>query len=57
MFKVWFVYVLFILLYFLISRAIEIITPTTELSGEYKCLVSTFDKEDSRSKKMVVYGE
>ncbi|XP_054282882.1 uncharacterized protein LOC129000052 isoform X1 [Macrosteles quadrilineatus] len=36
-------------------RAIEIITPTTELSGEYKCLVSTFDKEDSRSKKMIVY--
>ncbi|KAG8306220.1 hypothetical protein J6590_052657 [Homalodisca vitripennis] len=38
-------------------RAIEIITPTMDLSGEYKCLVSTFDKEVSKSKKMVVYGE
>ncbi|XP_046675849.1 uncharacterized protein LOC124364416 isoform X5 [Homalodisca vitripennis] len=36
-------------------RAIEIITPTMDLSGEYKCLVSTFDKEVSKSKKMVVY--
>lgn len=38
-------------------RAIEIITPTTELSGEYKCTVSTFDQEDSKSKKMIVYGK
>lgn len=36
-------------------RALEIVNPTTELSGEYLCLVSTFSGEDSQSKKMVIY--
>uniref|UniRef100_A0A1B6KBL5 Ig-like domain-containing protein n=1 Tax=Graphocephala atropunctata TaxID=36148 RepID=A0A1B6KBL5_9HEMI len=40
---------------FTMYRAIEIITPTMDLSGEYKCLVSTFDQEVSKSKKMIVY--
>jgi hypothetical protein len=38
-------------------RALYIPNPTTELTGEYKCLVSTFDDEDFMTKKMVVYGE
>lgn len=38
-------------------RALEIINPTTELSGEYLCLVSTFSGEASQSKKMVIYGK
>lgn len=42
---------------FTMYRGFQILTPTVELSGEYKCLVSTFDKEDSRSKKMVIYGK
>lgn len=37
--------------------SLEIINPTTELSGEYSCLVSTFSGEDSKSKKMVIYGK
>ncbi|XP_021917417.1 uncharacterized protein LOC110828738 isoform X3 [Zootermopsis nevadensis] len=36
-------------------RALYIRNPTTELSGEYKCLVSTFDDEDFMTKKMVVF--
>ena len=38
-------------------RALYIRNPTTELSGEYKCVVSTFDDEDFMTKKMVVFGE
>ncbi|PSN52838.1 hypothetical protein C0J52_09678 [Blattella germanica] len=38
-------------------RALYIPNPTTELSGDYKCLVSTFSDEDFMTKKMVVYGE
>lgn len=37
-------------------RALYIRNPTTELSGEWKCLVSTFDDEDFMTKKMVVYS-
>ncbi|XP_021917412.1 uncharacterized protein LOC110828737 isoform X2 [Zootermopsis nevadensis] len=37
-------------------RALYIRNPTTELSGEYKCLVSTFDDEDFMTKKMVVFA-
>ncbi|XP_039288160.1 uncharacterized protein LOC111050493 isoform X1 [Nilaparvata lugens] len=37
-------------------RAIRIMEPTTELSGEYKCTVSTFDNEDFMMKKMLVYA-
>ncbi|GFG38349.1 hypothetical protein Cfor_10370, partial [Coptotermes formosanus] len=36
-------------------RALFISNPTTELSGEYKCVVSTFDDEDFMTKKMVVF--
>jgi hypothetical protein len=38
-------------------RALYIPNPTTELSGEYKCVVSTFDDEDFMTKKMIVFGE
>ncbi|GLH10515.1 Uncharacterized protein GBIM_15461 [Gryllus bimaculatus] len=38
-------------------RALYILNPTTDLSGEYKCHVSTFEDEDFMTKKMVVYGE
>lgn len=38
-------------------RALQILNPTTELSGEYKCLVSTFHNETSQSKKMIIYGK
>lgn len=36
-------------------RAMYIVNPTTELSGEYKCFVSTFDDEDFMIKKMIVF--
>ncbi|XP_054285023.1 uncharacterized protein LOC129001667 [Macrosteles quadrilineatus] len=35
-------------------RALYILTPTTELSGEYKCSVSTFEDEDFMVGKMIV---
>lgn len=38
-------------------RALQILNPSPELSGEYKCTVSTFQKEESQSKKMVIFGE
>jgi hypothetical protein len=38
-------------------RALKIINPTTELSGEYKCTVSTFNDERSQTKKMIIYGK
>jgi hypothetical protein len=38
-------------------RALQIINPTTELSGEYKCTVSTFDDERSQTRKMIIYGK
>ncbi|XP_067012902.1 uncharacterized protein [Anabrus simplex] len=37
-------------------RALYIVNPTTELSGEYKCFVSTFKDEDFMTKKMVVFA-
>lgn len=37
-------------------RALQIINPTTELSGEYKCTVSTFNDERSQTRKMIIYG-
>lgn len=37
-------------------RALKIIRPTIELSGEYKCLVSTYHDEDFMMKTMIVYG-
>ncbi|XP_069698107.1 uncharacterized protein [Periplaneta americana] len=36
-------------------RALQIINPTPELSGEYKCTVSTFNEERSLTRKMIVY--
>ncbi|KAL1129760.1 hypothetical protein AAG570_012704 [Ranatra chinensis] len=38
-------------------RALFIVNPTTELSGDYKCCVSTFQDEDFMIKKMIVYGK
>ena len=38
-------------------RALKIIRPTTELSGMYKCKVSSLMDEDFMQKKMVVYCE
>ncbi|XP_046684861.1 uncharacterized protein LOC124370611 [Homalodisca vitripennis] len=37
-------------------RALYIIQPTTDLSGEYKCAVSTFHEEDFMNKRMLVYA-
>uniref|UniRef100_T1HBN1 Ig-like domain-containing protein n=1 Tax=Rhodnius prolixus TaxID=13249 RepID=T1HBN1_RHOPR len=39
-----------------VHRALQIINPTIELSGEYRCVVSTFDDEAADSKKMVIFG-
>ena len=36
-------------------RAIKIMRPTTELSGTYRCKVSSFVDEDFMQKKMTVY--
>ena len=38
-------------------RAIKILNPTTELTGIYKCKVSSFVDEDFMQKPMIVYGE
>ena len=38
-------------------RALFLKKPTLELSGSYKCKVSTFIGEDTRQKDMVVYCE
>lgn len=38
-------------------RAMYIAKPTIELTGNYKCVVSTFSDEDFMIKKMIVYGE
>ncbi|KAK6621978.1 hypothetical protein RUM44_001785 [Polyplax serrata] len=37
-------------------RALFIKTPTTELSGDYKCMVSTYWREDFMTKRMVVFA-
>lgn len=37
-------------------RALCIVNPTTELSGEYKCAVSTFTDEDFMIKRMIVFA-
>ena len=36
-------------------RALKIMRPTTELSGTYRCKVSSFIDEDFMQKKMIVY--
>ncbi|XP_072939167.1 uncharacterized protein [Epargyreus clarus] len=37
-------------------RAIKILNPTTELSGNYTCVVSTFLAEDRQTRSMLVYS-
>ncbi|KAL7648289.1 UNVERIFIED_CONTAM: hypothetical protein RMT77_000195 [Armadillidium vulgare] len=39
-----------------LHRAVEIMNPTTDLTGNYKCRVSSFHDEDFASKKMIVYA-
>ncbi|KAK5647644.1 hypothetical protein RI129_002536 [Pyrocoelia pectoralis] len=36
-------------------RSMNIINPTADMAGEYKCLVSTFTDEDFSSKNMIVF--
>jgi hypothetical protein len=36
-------------------RALKILRPTTELSGTYRCKVSSFVDEDFMQKTMIVY--
>lgn len=38
-------------------RALRILNPTTDISGEYKCFVSTFNDEDFSSRQMTVFGK
>lgn len=38
-------------------RALRIVKPNTDISGDYTCVVSTFMEEDSRTKQMIVFGE
>ncbi|KAF4525129.1 hypothetical protein B566_EDAN005071 [Ephemera danica] len=37
------------------KNGLRIINPTTELSGEYKCSISTFEAEDFMIKRMIVF--
>ncbi|KAG8232195.1 hypothetical protein J437_LFUL011422 [Ladona fulva] len=39
------------------QSALRIRKPTTDLSGDYKCSVSTFHDEDSMVKRMLVFGK
>ncbi|KAJ9578298.1 hypothetical protein L9F63_005479, partial [Diploptera punctata] len=36
-------------------RAIQILNPTTNLSGEYKCTVFNLEDEKSQTRKMIIY--
>lgn len=38
-------------------RALKILNPTTDISGEYKCFVSTFNDEDFSARNMIVFGK
>lgn len=38
-------------------RAIKILKPSTHLSGNYTCVVSTFMEEDRQTRSMLVYSE
>lgn len=38
-------------------RAMRIVKPNTDISGDYTCVVSTFMEEDSRTKQMTIFGE
>lgn len=37
-------------------RALAIVNPTTDLTGEYTCVISSFASEDSKRKKLIVYA-
>ena len=37
-------------------RALYLYSPTTDMSGDYTCKISTLQNEVSLTKKMVVYG-
>ncbi|XP_042205572.1 uncharacterized protein LOC121854839 [Homarus americanus] len=37
-------------------RALAIVNPTTELTGEYTCWISSFESEDFRRKSLIVYA-
>ncbi|ODM95555.1 hypothetical protein Ocin01_11128 [Orchesella cincta] len=39
------------------KRALQIIRPTTELSGNWMCHVSTFEGEAMKASRMVVFGK
>lgn len=39
-----------------VHRALHIIEPGPDLSGNYTCLVSTFRSEDRKTKRMLVLG-
>lgn len=38
-------------------RALHIPEPTADMSGEYTCVVSTFENEDRQTKRMLVFGK
>ncbi|KAJ0179576.1 hypothetical protein K1T71_005288 [Dendrolimus kikuchii] len=38
-----------------LHRALRIVKPNTDISGDYTCVVSTFMEEDSRTKQMIVF--
>lgn len=38
-------------------RALRIVKPNTDISGDYTCVVSTFMEEDSKTKQMIVFGK
>jgi hypothetical protein len=40
-----------------VHRALHIIQPGPDLSGDYTCFVSTFSSEDRKTKRMLVFGE
>lgn len=40
-----------------IYRALHILKPGPDLSGDYTCKVSTFQSEDESTKNMLVFGE
>lgn len=41
---------------FTMHRALRIIRPTAELSGDYRCSVSSFVSEDSKTARFIVYS-
>lgn len=38
-------------------RALRILSPGTELTGNYTCVISTFLAEDERTKPMTIFGK